>query len=492
VLSVLTTLKAGSVRDLSGLSGGMMTAAQATSTNGEFLIPVGGSGYNGVPANFQESGASNMYSVPDLQVLANTLAASVHITLPMAWSDADYTAFGSYICSSESTYPNIPNYYLECNNEDWNGANDGKWKIPYPEQPGYGLACKRAFRLLSAACADTNIHYLLDGQTNNGGWIGGVTGAQNTTEFPNTAQYGVSDNMYTIMPIMSGDSATTVITNAFNANQACTGSPSDYSPCLQKSLGTSGDPSWSCGNLGTFSSTCNWMFGSYEYSAQGDQVLGTNGGTGSALQGSQFAAGWGSAGITMASLIQSLAAAPVKQAMTETNYFQLSQNVGSNGVAEWGMTAGYWGLDRDFGPFWPMLRPGGLALELYNLAANGGYYPCASAPAGVLCAAFKDSSNNWRAALVNTTSAALSSVTITFPAGTVPTLFRDINYTSGVTDNNEGTTAPVSIVTSTITPSGQMDTMTLPAFTAAVLDFGGASNSNSGWSPAPGFGGLTD
>jgi hypothetical protein len=71
---------------------------------------------------------------------------------------------------------------------------------------------------------------------------------------------------------------------------------------------------------------------------------------------------------------------------------------------------------------------------MYNRAVEGDYHVCSGAPSGIHCAAFL-SGGQWTPALSNGNSSA-TAMTITFPAGTVPSLGKSINYVNGMADNN--------------------------------------------------------
>jgi hypothetical protein len=237
---------------------------------------------------------------------------------------------------------------------------------------------------------------------------------------------------------------------------------------------------------GTFLSPCNRVLGNYEWNSQ-DSFSGTN------LLSSQVNAGWGGAGIGMQTLLLALTTASPAQAVSTTNQFQLSEP-SYNGFLMWSTVAGYAGTDEDFAPVWPWLRPIGQAVELYNDAVqvngtDGDYHACTGAPSGVICAAFYNSSTNaYQLALVNTNTSN-TSFSVTFPGGTtVPKVGEAINYSSGMTDNNENSNSvTIGALSGGLSYSGQTATLTIPALAAVALLSGTTTTQAPSAEGAPSF-----
>jgi hypothetical protein len=214
------------------------------------------------------------------------------------------------------------------------------------------------------------------------------------------------------------------------------------------------------GKYGT-DSGCNQIIAWYE---GGPQTFGTSS---NHLAASQANVGWASAGIELQALLQMLTVPNVAQAGYITNTYILNQS-GYRGVAFWGITPGNWGLSSAFAPVYPWYRPVGLAIELYNRAVQGDYHACFGAPSGISCAAFL-SGGKWTAALSNANSTT-TSVTITFPTGTVPSVGTTINNINGLADNNEATnTVTIGRLKGGVSVSGQEATLAMPAFSAVAL-----------------------
>ena len=108
-------------------------------------MPPAGMNVSGGPANASD------YSFNDLAKLAHAVSptTSTWMTIPMAWSDSEYTAFGKQLCSWESSYA-FPSMWVECNNENWNGG--GYLKIPNNYDSIYGSVCMHDFQVIAAAC----------------------------------------------------------------------------------------------------------------------------------------------------------------------------------------------------------------------------------------------------------------------------------------------------------------------------------------------------
>jgi hypothetical protein len=454
IVQDLQAMNVGSIRWggwASPFSGNVVSAIQATSSDYIGGVPVGPTETSGI----QDTGE---FTFADVVGLAHAVSATTSpwLTIPIAWSDSDYITFGDQLCSWESTY-NFPNIWVECNNEDWNGGTDSNWKIGNPYFPAYGMACARAFNLISAACSDKQIHYLLDNQTGN---TGVIVQTQATAQFPNSAQYGASDNLYTQGSFSSSNSLSTVISDFFGYNGSL----------VTSSLGTANgdDPSGLCNDQYTYRSSCLQMIQNYEWSVQPDQTTG--GGTGGDTIASQLGAGWGSAGIGMQTLILALTYAPNNQKLSTTNAWQLVQD-SYNGVNEFGLTPGNWGTNKDFAPVWPWLRPEALTIELYNSAVQGNYYPISGLPSGIHGAAFCPTGQAHCNVALSNANSSPTPVSITFPTDTtVPTAGKTVLYTKGMADNNEASNS-VSIgnLPDGVSQDGQQVSFTAPAFSAVAL-----------------------
>jgi hypothetical protein len=430
----------------SPFSGNVVSATQAISSDYIGGVPVGPSETSGV----QDTGE---FTFADVVGLAHAVSATTSpwLTIPIAWSDSDYTTFANQLCNWESTY-NFPNIWVECNNENWNGTADQNWKINQSYTPGYGMACARAFNLISTACSDSQIHYLINNQTGNGGVL---ATEQATAQFPNSAQYGASENLYTFEGISSGETLSSAIAAAFSSN----------SSIFASGLGSDNhrDPSYLCNNQGIFSVSCLQGLATYEWSLEPDQGLAN-------AIASQTGAGWGSAGVGMQTLVLALSYPPKDQAMPVTNAWQLVQD-SFNGVNQFGLTPGNWGTNKHFAPVWPWLRPEALAIELYNRAVQGDYHPCTGAPSGVHCAAFYHAGMSQPQVALSNANSSSTPVTIIFPSGTrPPTVGKTVLYTRGMADNNEASNSVhIGNLPGGVTVAGQQVSFTAPAFSALAL-----------------------
>lgn len=422
------------------VSGGVPTAAQVGGTS--YLMPPMGQleivGIDGTA-----------FSYGEMVGLAAALSptTSPWLTVGMAWPDSDYQTFGKQLCTWESTYK-FPAIYVECNNEEWNTGQGHYFKTGNSQVPAYGLACARAFNEVSSSCSDSRIHYLFNNQTGNSGVMAAV---QASYDFPNTRQYGISNHFY----IDSGSSSTSlssIVAAAFSNTMitSAVGKGNSYNDVGQLCQGKYGHDSG-----------CNQIIAWYEGGPQ------TYGNSSNHLAASQANVGWASAGIEMQALLQMLTVPNVAQAGDITNTFVLNSS-GNGGVDLWGITPGSWGLSSAFAPVFPWYRPAGLAIELYNRAVRGDYHVCAGAPSGISCAAFS-SGGKWTAALTNANSTT-TSVTITFPTGTVPSVGTTINYLNGLSDNNEATnTVTIGSLKAGVSVNGQVASFTMPAFSAVAL-----------------------
>jgi hypothetical protein len=457
IVQDLQAMNVGSIRWggwASPFSGNVVSASQALSSDYIGGVPVGQDETSGV----QTTGE---FTFADVVGLAHAVSSTTSpwLTIPIAWSDADYTTFGNQVCSWESTY-SFPNIWVECNNENWNGAADNNWKINQSYTPAYGTACARAFNLISQACSDSQIHYLINNQTGNSGVL---AANQATAQFPNSSQYGASDNLYTQGSFSSSNSLSTVISDFFGYNASF----------ISSSLGTgdSEDPSALCNNQaggGAYSPSCSQQIQNYEWSVQPDQATG--GGSGGDMIASQLGAGWGSAGIGMQTLILALTYPPAHQALSITNAWQLVQD-SFNDVKEFGLVPANWGTNEDFAPVWPWLRPEALAIELYNSAVQGNYYPISGLPSGVYGAAFCPTGQAQCNVALSNSHSSSTAVSITFPSGTtVPTVGKTVLYTNGMADNNEASNSVyIGSLPGGVSQSDQQVSFTAPAFSAVVV-----------------------
>ena len=446
VLQTLQAMNPGSLRGMNDHSS-WNAWSEAQSTGSDFAAPP-----MGLSEAFGVSPAPSTFT--DVVQLANAVSptTSPWLVIPMGWSDSEYSAFGTQLCSWMSTY-HPPNIFVEFNNEDWNGALSPGVKILPPYSLAYGEAASRAFSLMTTTCSDSNIIFLINNQTNNNGVI-----SKAIQKILNTPQYGASTHLYVQGPINSQDSLTNALGNFFNYIGSCTGGSGI--PCLI----APGD-AFDATNQSALQS--NQVLANYEWSIEPDQKSG--GGTGGALIASQVGVGFGSAGLSMYDLLLALQIPGVSNAqqISVTNAWQLVQSE-YLGTDEFGLVAGNWGTDRDFAPSWPWLRPAGLAIELYNSVVSGDYHACSNVPSGIACAAFYNSAGStWQAAMANSNPTS-SPVSITFPAGTVPQFGEQIFYTKGLSDNNEASNS-VKIGSLSTKASGQQVSFTIPAYGAVVL-----------------------
>lgn len=450
----LLGLNPGTIRMApSDVSGGVPTAAQLDGTS-YIMPPMGQLGCLGIDGT--------VFSYGEMVGLAAALSptTSPWLTVGMAWPDNDYQTFGTQLCAWESTY-HFPAIYVECNNEDWNGGEGTYFKTDSSQFPAYGLACARAFDEISSKCSDSQIHYLYNNQTTNSGVMASV---QTSYGFPNTSQYGISDNFY----IDGGSSS-----NSLSAVVAAAFADTKIIRAVAKG-NTYNDAGQLCQGKYGSRSGCNQIITWYE---GGPQTSGTGS---NRLEASQANVGWASAGTEMQALLQMLTVPNVAQAGVVTNTFVLNAN-GIGGVDYWGITPGNWGILSAFAPVYPWYRPAGLAIELYNRAVRGDYHACTGAPSGIYCAAFL-SGGKWTAALssANSTSTFMS---IAFPTGTVPSAGATIDHLKGLADNNEATnTVTIGELKGGVSVNGQKVSFTMPAFSAVALlqaaspALGGATN----------------
>jgi hypothetical protein len=455
VVQDLQGMNVGSIRwgANSPYIGGAATAAQMASIDYVGSIPVGDnkSAING--ASFTDA---------DVISLAGAVSSTTYpwLTIPMAWSDTDYTNFANELCSAESTY-GFSQIWVECNNEDWNGAAASYEKLGYPYYPAYGQACARAFNLISTTCADSQIHYQYNNQTGNGGVAGAV---QAGATFPNSSQYGFDDNLYLTTNVNSGDSLTTAVSNYFSQVTTLIGliAINNYS-----------DMTYLCaGNSSSIPGGCNQQVGAYEWEAPS-----TSNGSGTNLQKSQQTVAWSSAAVAVANIIEALALPPSGHAISTTEFFQLAQS-GWGGQEVWGILPGNWGTNKDFAPTWPWLRPQGLGLELYNSAVQGNYYPISGLPSRVVGVAFCPTGQARCNAVVVNENSTSTSMSITFPSGsTAPAVSKTVLYTNSNADTNEdGNYVHIGNLSGGVSQSGQQISFTAPAFSAVALLAGATSS----------------
>jgi hypothetical protein len=455
ILQILQDIGVGSIRDIDNtaqIAGIAFNATQGT-----------GSSYTMPPLGMNISGGvqiTNSYSYNDLAKISGAVSpyTSPWITIGMALTDADYTTYGNDFCSLESTY-NFPNIWVECNNENWSGAQSfEKTSSLY----SYGQACYRAFQLISAACPDSQIHYLLDNQTANGGVLQEGLSGPGLANIPNTSQYGASENLYLAPVTLSGSES---ITNAITA--AITANTNRLVPALGYTF--SGDNYYLCLNSAGSGdlNPCNRSMGTYEWSISAAASANP-------LLSSQLNVGWGSAGIAMQTLLLGLTVPNPAQAITTSNQFLLPNTVGNvsgTNYLLWGVSAGYAGTDEDFAPVWPWLRPNAQLLQLWNkvIGTNTNYNAVSLVPSGVLMAAFSRN-NNYQVAGVNTNSTPVT-IRVTFPPGTRPPSYAGtINYARDLADNNENSSSTtLGPLTGGISYSGQTATFTVPAFAPFAL-----------------------
>jgi hypothetical protein len=454
LLQTLQAMNVGSVRENpTDRLNGYTSVTDETSSNGEYLtnIPMA---YN--------YGIGNGFPLSDTVQLAHAVSSTTGpwLTFADSWFDSDLSAFGSALCTWESTY-NFPHIWVECGNENW---------ITDPNTVGgqegpYGNMCHRDFMLISNACSDSQIQYVWNGQFNNGGVSSGAQG----NGWPNSSQYGVDVAPYYSGSLSSSNSYATNL--GLMIGSLSSSLSSDLTNAYQDAKGL-------C--LGT--APCSQSIAQYEWASQASGA--------SPLIDSQINVGWGGAVTGMENLLLSLTLPPSAgisaQAITTTNAFNIAQQ-GYNGTDVWGLTPGYWGLSSPFTPscnvndayncvsgkVWPWLRPQGLAIELYNAAVgtNQNYYAISNLPAGVIGAAFCSTGQaRCRVALANENSSP-TAVSITFPSGsTVPTLANTILYTTAMTDANENSDSVyIGSLPGGVSQSGQQVSFTAPAFSAVAL-----------------------
>ena len=105
------------------------------------------------------------YSLADFLALCAQVGAQPWIVAPTAFTDAEWTALGSYLAGAQSTYQ-FKDMVVEIGDENWNGVfRDGT--IPDPTK--LGLAANRGFGLLKAAAGAIPLHTEIGGQYVNVG-----------------------------------------------------------------------------------------------------------------------------------------------------------------------------------------------------------------------------------------------------------------------------------------------------------------------------------
>ena len=455
VNEVLADLNVGAIRlEPTDQVDGAASAAQLTDDSGLFAMP-----QIDEPSGRGGYGVGNGFTYTDITHASALVGANPWYIMPSWWPDADYTALGTKMCSWEQSY-GFAKIFAECQNENW--CCYGSGKIGDQNEASYGNACARNFQLVQAAwtaagCAGTQLNFALNASSGNSGIMGAV---MNQAVPPNTTQYNWDQNGYSAIALNSGDSVATQIHSFLGQID------SDWSSQFNSGNYYS-NVSMACNHAGG-TPPCNLGFTTYEWGPQ------DGGGSATNLQKSTVLVGWGGAAQYMLALLKmQVAPSGATPRTVGSMAFNLLQN-SNGGVDEWGITPGQWGLNKSFAPVWPWYRGSGLGLKLYNLAVgtNQNYYPISNLPAGVVGAAFCPTGQaTCNVALVNENTAAIAGEILTFPNGTtVPTVGKTVLYTSGMTDNNEGTNSlTISALPGGVSVSGQQITFTLPALAAVAI-----------------------
>jgi hypothetical protein len=191
------------------------------------------------------------------------------------------------------------------------------------------------------------------------------------------------------------------------------------------------------------------------------------------LIGSLVSTAWGSAGISMHTMLGNLIVARPRQIASTSNFFQLI-DPSAGGWTEWSVTAGYSPTNKNYlagTTIWPPFRGTGLAVELYNSAVRGNYYPIFGLPSGVHGAAFCPTGQPWCNAVLSNSNPNSNPVSIVFPNGSKPpTRGKTVLYTNGMADNNEATNSIyIGSLPGGVSLSGQQVSFTAPPLSALVL-----------------------
>ena len=410
------------------------------------------------------------FSSTDTYPLAAALNAVPWISFPNSFTDADLKSFTNNLCTALSTY-NFPTVWIEESNEEWNDAGgDVKWGSGGLKS-GYGPEAGRNFSIMAAQAASqcpslaTRIHYIVGNQACNSGVIYGVLQGAIAAghPIPNTSQYGTADAPYYTNSTGSLDSHSGTLTEqaaAYAADFFSSG-PNYVSHFV-------GPPGTSCINNGTYSDYgaigSNNTLNFYENGPGGyAPPINTE-------QAYLSEAGFPSAGWMAESYLLGIQL-PRTSIQNEFTLAQVEYGMRGTSAPIWGIIHD---LDSDFGPKFPHLRPIALGMAVVNSAVTSYYFPVSGGPSGVVADSFNSNNGgtgSWSAVLVNTKNVN-QSYQLTFPStGNLPSTGETVNYTKGITDNNEDSdSVTIGALSGGITTSGRSVNLTLCPLCVVALE----------------------
>jgi hypothetical protein len=113
-------------------------------------------------------------------------------------------------------------------------------------------------------------------------------------------------------------------------------------------------------------------------------------------------------------------------------------------------------------------------MAVVNSAVTSYYFPVSGGPSSVVADSFNSNNGgtgSWSAALVNTKNVS-QSYQLTFPStGNLPSTAETVNYTKGITDNNEDSdSVTIGALSGGITTSGRSVNLTLCPLCVVALE----------------------
>jgi hypothetical protein len=418
LVNALNSLHPGSIRDWQEAQLGETFAERTAGDTAH-----GPTSFDGPPSITSNQQFS--YTMTDFFALANTIGANPWVILPTTTTDAELSSYGSYLESIQATY-HFPAIYIELGNENWNGIFRGG---SINDTAHYTVVANRDFGLLKAAASnDPTLKFVGGGQYANLGQIEDVASGVPAASYVAAAPYfwGCQN---------TGEPANTWFSDMWTNGYAV---PSNLMIPIADYLAT---------------------LGNGQTAVTYEEGLSTNGGDATTADRLNTVAAYGSGGAYMQEFINLMTSGFGIQ-----NVFVMAQNSSQTyssesdygGVActnpPSGATTPLWGIVHDLNASSMLVRPSGLAVTLANQAITGNFYPINTTNyPGVTGAAFK-SGSQWTALFSNGTASS-QTISVTFPAGTIPTTLKQLTYTAGITDNNE-TSPLVSIGSASITNLG--------------------------------------
>jgi hypothetical protein len=397
------------------------------------------------------------YSVDEFFKLNAAVGSTPWIIVPVALTDSELQALGSYLASEEATY-NFPQIIIEWGNEMWNAGQCGG-------------VCYSTSGDLYPAIGQRDFNSILTGAgANSSKYLKWVAAGQYGGYPPYTGQ---------LAGVQSAASAATYIAGA-----------PYYLNCLDTQTSVTNDmlQLFDDENLeesymqldAALAATTNQSFAVYEGGPSTWWGSASNSERNAVIAGAASAA-------TDAELVLNLwtAGTPVVNLydLAQTNFTcsgsscpNASIGTTCTGTPPSPMSADMWGIVHDLPT--PLMRPRGLAFELLNqylmTSKSGSFYPASSNTySGVTVGAWHDSHNAWDVAIVNSNSTA-QNIVVQFPTTTgLPTgTVKQVNYTSSITDTNESS-ALVSLGNGgkvVAGPTSSQVTIPVPAYGLVVAE----------------------